>query len=278
MRWPARALVAARVLAAWRAVAAIDDQLSCERVAAGVGGRRRDHVDATRRPRASCCPASCTRTTTGAGRSTRSCRRSRTSRWRRATRCLRRPARDRPAVDRRRARPAAARAARPARPAAGPARRPHGDRRRRRRPHAQRRGDRRRRRRRARPARPAAARLGALDSTRPGAPRARSGPVAPLPQVRAWDGPGAPPLVRVEPDAPPMVVDGSADGARRAGRLRRRCPRGRSSYAADVDAGRDPPRAARSWSTDGNRRRVFVVSRLVQNAGATLAADEPDLR
>ena len=63
-----------------------------------------------------------------------------------------RPARDRPAVDRRRARPAAAGGAGAARPAAGPAGRPDGGCRRRRRPHPQRRGARRRGRRRPRSA------------------------------------------------------------------------------------------------------------------------------
>ena len=183
---------------------------------------------------------------------------------------LRRPARHRPAVDRRRARPAAPRAARPARPAAGPARRAHGARRRRRRPHPQRRGARRRGGRRARPARPPDAAWGAPSRR----PRAAGNARRPrrLPQVRAWDRPGrARARARRARPSRDVVVDGSAEGlaALRAGRalrrrrLRRR-PDGRRRSAARSEV----------VITDSNRRRVLVPSRLAQNAGPVLAADE----
>ena len=137
--------------------AALDDQLLWKRIPPP-GPQAADHVDATRRATAarSSCPASSTPTTTGAGRSTRSC-----------PMLADKPVATRNAVGyadlratdllwtRRRARPAAPRAPGPARPAAGPDGRAHGGRRRRRRPHPQRRRPRRRGRRRARPARAA---------------------------------------------------------------------------------------------------------------------------
>ncbi len=92
-----------------------------------------------------------------------------------------------------------------------------------------------------------------------------------LPEVRAWDRPRAPGLVRLEPAAPQTVVDGSADGlaglAALGGRLND------VAYAADLS----PAAIARAREvviTDSNRRRVFVASRLAQNTGLTLAADE----
>ena len=123
---------------------------------------------------------------------------------------LRGPARHRPALDRRRARPAAPRAARAAEPAARPAGRAHGARRRRRRPHPQRRRPGRRGRRRARAARPPERRVG-RPQPRPRAAGTLGEPVV-LPQVRAWDRPGAPGLVRIEAPEPELVLDGSAEG------------------------------------------------------------------
>ncbi len=73
-----------------------------------------------------------------------------------------------------------------------------------------------------------------------------------LPQVRAWDRPGAPGLVRVEAPDPPTVVDGSAEGlARGRGPARRRRVRRRprTGAAAPREAGGDhglqPPSRAR---------------------------------
>ncbi len=93
-----------------------------------------------------------------------------------------------------------------------------------------------------------------------------------LPAVRAWDRRAVRPLVRLEDVEPATVVDGSADGlaALAAFGALPREPR----YAGDLDA--DAIRRAREVVvTDSNRRRVLVVSRIAQNNGPTLAADEP---
>ena len=79
--------------------------------------------------------------------------------------------------------------------------------------------------------------------------------------------PGRPGLVRVEPLEPQTVVDGSAEGLAAAGKLES------PAYAADLTP-EQIRKAPEVVITDSNRRRVFVVSRLVQNAGPTLAADE----
>ncbi len=112
-----------------------------------------------------------------------------------------------------------------------------------------------------------------------------------LPQVRADGSASAVPLVRLHADAPPVVIDGGADalaGLAALGALKD------GSIAADgpppVTAGAllptrfvfAPDASAKATQSapevviaDGNRRRVFVVSRLVQNNGATLAAGDP---
>ncbi len=94
-----------------------------------------------------------------------------------------------------------------------------------------------------------------------------------LPQVRAWDRPGAAPLVRVEPDAPAAVVDGGADALAGLAAFGARPP-GRFVFAPDASA-EAIRKAPEVVIADGNRRRVLVVSRLAQNAGATLAAGDP---
>ena len=113
---------------------------------------------------------------------------------------VRRPARDRPAVDGRRARAAAPRAPRPARPAARPARRPHRHPRRRRGPHPQRRDATRRGRGHAPQLGEPTSRLGRADreATRRGHPRrpgrAPAGPrLGPARRARARAGRGARP-------------------------------------------------------------------------------------
>jgi arabinofuranan 3-O-arabinosyltransferase len=109
------------------------------------------------------------------------------------------------------------------------------------------------------------------------APAGDLGPSPILAQVRRYEVAAARPLVRVEPVRPTAVVDGSAAGVASLaafGALRRRG----FEYAGDLD----PPAlraAARAGAgvvvTDSNRRRVFAVSRMRQNNGATLAADDP---
>ena len=99
-----------------------------------------------------------------------------------------------------------------------------------------------------------------------------------LPQVRRYDTAGTRGIVRVEPDAAPTVLDGSAvgiAGLAAFGALPRDAP---LRYAGDLgaDALR---RSVRSGGevviTDSNRRRVFVSSNLEQNYGTTLAAGDP---
>ena len=142
---------------------------------------------------------------------------------------------------------------------------------RRRRPHPQRRRPGRRGGRRARPARRARRGAGAAGG-RGRAPPGRSASPVELPQVRAWDRPGAPGLVRVEPPRP-------ATGRRRLGRGPRRAARPSPLDRASPtprDLSPDAAAAARREVviTDSNRRRVLVPSRLAQNAGPVLAADE----
>lgn len=118
---------------------------------------------------------------------------------------------------------------------------------------------------------------------RPRAAGTRGAPRA-LPAVRAWDRPDAPGLVRVEPEQPSLVVDGSAEGLAALAAFEGAGGAGPAgvgvglaggglAYAADL-----APDAIAAASevviTDSNRRRVLVPSRLAQNAGTVLAASE----
>jgi len=104
------------------------------------------------------------------------------------------------------------------------------------------------------------------------------GPERALPQVRRYDLPASRGIVRVEPDSLRVVVDGSANaltGLAAFGALPDRAP---ILYAGDRSAAalRDDLRdGGELVISDSNRRRVFVASRLRQNAGATLAAGDP---
>jgi arabinofuranan 3-O-arabinosyltransferase len=98
-----------------------------------------------------------------------------------------------------------------------------------------------------------------------------------LPRVRRYDMPVARGLVRVQPRARPVVVDGSAEALAAAAAFGA-LPADRTlRYAADV-----PPQELRQLAargadlliSDSNRRRAFVASSLAQNTGATLPADE----
>ena len=99
--------------------------------------------------------------------------------------------------------------------------------------------------------------------------RGRSGRRACCREVRAWDRPEAPGLVRARAAEPQTVVDGSAEGVAGAGRARRDLAgaglrlRRRTSTPAQLRA-----RAREVVITDSNRRRVLVASRMAQNAGA----------
>jgi arabinofuranan 3-O-arabinosyltransferase len=94
-----------------------------------------------------------------------------------------------------------------------------------------------------------------------------------LPRVRAWDRPGARPMLRLEADAGATVVDGGADalaGLAAFGAL----PGGRIVYAGDASAD-EVRRADEVVISDSNRRRVLAAARMAQNHGWTLAADDP---
>jgi arabinofuranan 3-O-arabinosyltransferase len=103
------------------------------------------------------------------------------------------------------------------------------------------------------------------------------GPRLSLPQVRRYDLSSGRGLVRVEPRARPLVVDGSAD-ALAATAAFDALPSGRTlRYAADVPAPELRALASRGADfviSDANRRRAFVASSLTQNTGATLPSDE----
>src|SRR5262249_51492993 len=109
------------------------------------------------------------------------------------------------------------------------------------------------------------------------APRPRAaGSLAPpraLPQVRAWDRARATPPVSLQRDAPATVVDGGADALADLAAFGP-LPSGRTVFAPDADAA-TLRGAGDVVIADGNRRRVLVVSRLQQNAGATLGASDP---
>jgi arabinofuranan 3-O-arabinosyltransferase len=113
--------------------------------------------------------------------------------------------------------------------------------------------------------------------TRFPAPAGDLGPEPVLPEVRRYRVGDARPAVRVEPDRPAAVVDGSAPalaGLAAFGALRPDA----IDYAGDLDAARLRAAAVRGSEvvvSDSNRRRVIVVSRLRQNLGATLGPADP---
>ncbi len=103
------------------------------------------------------------------------------------------------------------------------------------------------------------------------------GPAVSLPQVRRYDLPAARGLVRVEPRAQPVVVDGSADalaGLAAFGAL----PSDRALlYAADLDPAQLRAQLAAGGQlvvSDSNRRQAFVTGSLEQNAGAVLTQSQ----
>ena len=271
-----------RVLAARPRAGRSTTQLLWERVppAWSDGGRPRRRARRATAAR-SCCPASSTPTTTGAGRSTRSCRRSPTARWRSATpsatpTCARSTCCGRvdALVQQRRALPG------PARPAARPARRPHGGRRRRRRP--PRSG--------AAPAAEAADVLDQLGAARRGlgagarASRARPGRSARRARCRRC----APGTARRAPGSCASSPTRAATRGRRlapralagARRVRRAARAARLAYAGDLDAPTQiAPRRGEVVITDSNRRRVLVaVAAGAERTAPTLAADEEPSR
>ena len=268
-------LAALAAVACWPLVRgqALDSRLTWDRVPPAWTAAA-DHVDATvgRTGGRSCCPASSTRTTTGAGRSTRSCPRSPSAPSPCATRCptptcarstccgrstgscssaARCPASSgRCWTCCRRARwwrgptitaPAAGRSAPPTPPTCSTSSAP--------------------------PTRPG----GRCGASR--ARRARSAPARPLPRVRAGTAPApgrwcAWSRTRARPSST------AAPTRSRVSRRSGRCPAAGSPTRA---TGRPPRSAGRGEVviSDSNRRRVLVAARMAQNHGVTLAADDP---
>ena len=103
------------------------------------------------------------------------------------------------------------------------------------------------------------------------------GPEVELPQVRRYDLAAARGLVRVQPRARPLVVDGSAEALAAAAALGALPPGRTIRYAADVPSSELRGLAGRGADfvvSDANRRRAFVASSLTQNTGATLPSDQ----
>src|SRR4051794_6318979 len=103
-----------------------------------------------------------------------------------------------------------------------------------------------------------------------------AGPVY-SPDIRGFRVERPRPLVRVEPRRRTMVVDGSAAGLAGLAGMGSLPANAPFSFAGDLQPDAIGA-AARDGGTivvsDSNRRRVFVVSRMQQNTGATLAAGD----
>ena len=304
-----RSFVALALVACWPLdprPRALDDQLLWERVPSAWTGRGRSRRRARRgRPRGRASRPAVRLLRLGRDDRPDPARAGRHAGRRAQRRRLRRPARHRPAVDARRARPAAARAARPARPAArpdgraawwspaptttAPAAAPPP------------------------PPRPptcstssgepsVSVRRGARAPARGGHAR---GSRARCPRCAPGTARRAPGLVRVEPEQPGGDRRRLRRGPRRAGRVQARDWANRRAGGAPRRPGGMPAPDGRGWGlgvrrgrsrvrgrrqpgadrggdevviTDSNRRRVLVPSRLAQNAGPTLsAAEEPSV-
>jgi hypothetical protein len=103
------------------------------------------------------------------------------------------------------------------------------------------------------------------------------GPLVRLAQVRRYDLPASRGLVRVEPAAAPIVVDGSAEtiaGLAAFGGLRAGEP---VLYSGDLSAGQVRSALAGGGELvmgDSNRRRAFAASSLDQNTGPALTPSQ----
>ena len=97
-----------------------------------------------------------------------------------------------------------------------------------------------------------------------------------LPEVRVYDAP-ARGLVRIEPQGPATVVDGSAAGVADVAALHELPSRAPIFYAGDESAAAIRRQAAAGgniYITDSNRRRVFVASEVLWSDGWTVPAGE----
>ena len=101
-------------------------------------------------------------------------------------------------------------------------------------------------------------------------------PARRLPELRRYDRPAAPGIVRVEPAGAPAVVDGGAAGLAAMAAFGD-LPRGEPLlYAGDLSGARlrgEASRAREIVIADGNRRQAYVASRPRQSVGWTLPAD-----
>ncbi len=108
------------------------------------------------------------------------------------------------------------------------------------------------------------------------APRGLGTPVG-LPEVRRYDLPSARGLIRVEPVAQPVIIDGSAAGVAGLAAFGGLPADHALRYAADLTPAQLRGALARGGQlviTDSNRRQAFAPGSLEQNAGAVLPADE----
>lgn len=113
--------------------------------------------------------------------------------------------------------------------------------------------------------------------TRLPSPAGDLGPAPVVAQVRRYRVPGVRAAVRVEPDRPAAIVDGSAPALAGLAAFESLRP-GSLLYAGDLGPAQIRAAAKRGTSivlSDSNRRRVIVISRMRQNTGATLAAGDP---
>lgn len=105
---------------------------------------------------------------------------------------------------------------------------------------------------------------------------ASADPAMRLPEVRRYDLPGRG-LIRIEPQAPSTIVDGSADGLAGIAALGELTGPGPLFYAGDLSTSairQQVAQGAAIYITDSNRRRAFVASRVLQNYGWTVTAAE----
>ncbi len=104
-------------------------------------------------------------------------------------------------------------------------------------------------------------------------PDGRLGPAWRLPEIRRYDLPSARPLVRVEPQTAPVVVDGSAAALAGLAGFGSLPAGGPLEYSGDLTASGLRQQLAgggRLVISDSNRRQAFVAASLEQNTGPVL--------
>jgi arabinofuranan 3-O-arabinosyltransferase len=103
------------------------------------------------------------------------------------------------------------------------------------------------------------------------------GPRVALPQVRRYDLPSARGLVRVEPRAQPVIVDGSAGALAGLAAFGALPAHQALRYSADLDPAQlraDLHAGGQLVISDSNRRQAFVTGSLEQNAGPVLTPSQ----